>query len=166
MNNNNLINAIQMLTGIAVVIGLVMVFIELRQAKSLSLADITSEGYAEAIADFRAVMGENPAPILAKSCIDPDGLEPEEMVVLHAYFNSKIAQVSRLRVLEMVAEFGVPWQVVAQQQLNAVLVSEPGKKWFEQYIKADPELYAIGSNILEQGIDCADSMDWNLVLDD
>ena len=54
-------------------------------------------------------MGENPAPVIAKACITPKDLQPDEMVVLTAYFSSRVAQISRLRVLEAVAEFGVPW---------------------------------------------------------
>ena len=154
MSDSNLINAIQIATGLAVLIGLVMVFFELRQAKSLSLAELTSQGYAEAMADFRTVMGENSAEIIAKSCSAPEELEPAELIVLNAYYNSKIAQVSRLRVLEFVADFGVPWQVVAQQQLNEVMATKPGQAWFERHVKADQELYAIGSALLEKGIDC------------
>lgn len=155
MTDNQLINAMQIATGLAVVIGLIMVFIELRQAKALSLAEMTSQGYSEAMADFRTVMGENSAAIIAKSCIAPDQLQPDELVVLNAYYNSKIAQVSRLRVLEFVAEFGVPWQAVAEQQLNEVMATETGKAWFERHVKADAELYAIGTAIAERGIDCS-----------
>ena len=108
MSENKLFNAIQIATGLAVVVGLIMVFIELRQAKSLSLAELTSEGYAQAMADFRVIMGENSAAVIAKACTAPDELSFEETVILDAYYDSKIAQVSRLRVLEFVADFGVP----------------------------------------------------------
>ncbi len=136
MSTSNIVNAIQLITGLAAVVGLVVVFVELHQVKSLSLADITSEGYTEAIADCRAEVGDKPAPILANSFTRATDLQPEEMVVLHAYVNSKIAQVLRLRALETVADFGVPWQVVAQQQFSAVLSFEPGKAWFEQHLEA------------------------------
>ena len=158
---DNLFNAIQMATGLAVVIGLILVFIELRQAKSLSLAELTSQGYSEALADFRTVMGENPAPIIAKSCFDPDALNAEEMVVLHAYYNSKIGQISRLRVLELVADFGVPWHAVASQQLGEVLSTRPGRIWFERHLKADHEVYELGTKLLETGLDCTSLLSSN-----
>lgn len=163
---DNLFNAIQIATGLAVVIGLIMVFIELRQAKSLSLAELTSAGYAEALADFRTVMGDNPAPTIAKSCFNPKDLTAEEMVVLHAYYNSKIGQISRLRVLEMVAEFGVPWQIVANQQLSEVLSTKPGQAWFKRHLEPDKELYAMGLQILESGVDCSSSVETTSLLPD
>ncbi|MEM7099370.1 MAG: hypothetical protein AAF541_13995 [Pseudomonadota bacterium] len=154
MNENKLFNALQIATGVAVVIGLIMVFIELQQAKSLSLAELTSEGYAEVMADFRTVMGENSAEVIAKSCITPEQLNAQELVILNAYYNSKLAQVSRLRVLEFVADFGVPWQTLAHQQLQEVLATKPGQQWFEFHLKTDPELYGIGKKILATGVDC------------
>ncbi len=154
MNNNNLFNLIQLITGFALLIGLVLVFVELRQAKELSLAELTSEGYAEAMADYRTLMGENPAPTIAKSCFSPETLEPEDHIVLTAYYSSQIAQISRLRVLELVAQYGVPWQVLAQQQLQGVLDTEPGRTWFKRNFRVDSELYAIGQEIMTKGLDC------------
>ncbi len=156
MSDSNLLNWIQIATGVAVVVGLIMVFIELRQAKSLSLAELTSEGYAEATADFRTVMGENPAPIIAKSCYEPENLQPDELVVLNAYYSSKIAQVSRLRVLEQVGDFGVPWEQVAQQQLLEVLASPTGRQWFERQVQQDKKLYEIGQQVLARDLNCVE----------
>ena len=155
---NTLFNAMQMATGLALVIGLILVFVELRQAKSLSLAELTSQGYSEAMAEFRVVMGENPAPTIAKACLEPEALTPDEYIVLTAFYSGKIAQITRLRVLEVVAEFGVPWQTVARQQLAGVLETEPGRVWFERHFEVDPELYQIGMQLIEDGVDCANPM--------
>lgn len=150
-----LVDLIQIATGLALVIGLVLVFIELIQAKALTLAELTSQGYSEIMADARAVMGENPAPVIAKACLEPEALQPDEMLVLQAYYVSKVTQVTRLRVLELVADFGVPWQEVARQQIRDVVDTSPGQRWFEQQIKgADDTLYAIGKAIQETGVDC------------
>ena len=154
MTDNKLFNWVQMATGFALLIGLVLVFIELRQAKSLSLAELTSEAYAEAMADFRTIMGENPAPTIAKACYEPETLTPDELVVLNAYYNSKVAQVSRLRVLEEVADFGVPWEEVARQQLIEVMATKTGQLWFEAQVKQDPVMYEIGRELIELNVSC------------
>lgn len=154
MNSNNLFNLIQLVTGFALLIGLVLVFVELQQAKELSLAELTSEGYSEAMSEFRSLMGENPAPVIAKACYESEKITPEERVVLTAYYSLKIAQISRLRVLELVAEFGVPWQTLAKQQLVGVLDTEPGRLWFDRNFKVDTELYAIGQELIQAGLDC------------
>ncbi|MEM7217934.1 MAG: hypothetical protein AAF515_06180 [Pseudomonadota bacterium] len=161
-----LVDLIQIATGLALLLGLVLVFIELRQAKSLSLAELTSQAYSEAMADFRTVMGEDAAATIAKSCTNPDDLAPAEIVVLHAYYNSKIAQISRLRVLELVGDFGVPWKTIAPQQINEVVETEPGQRWFERHVQVDAELYAIGMGIVEAGVDCTSSIDTVTIIDD
>lgn len=162
MTNNNLFNAIQIATGLAVVIGLIMVFVELRQAKSLSLAELTSEGYSEALADLRAIMGENPAPIIAKACLTPDDITPDERLVLLAFYGSKVAQISRLRVLEQVADFGVPWEYAANQHLVGIVDNEPGRVWFKANLKVDPILYDMGLKIIEAGADCREPLQLQL----
>lgn len=156
MNNSNLFNVIQLITGLALLIGLVLVFFELRQAKALSLAELSSEGYSEIMSEFRSVMGENPAPVIAKACLEPDKITPDEQVVLTAYYNLKIAHIERLRVLELVAEFGVPWPMLAREQLARVLETEAGRSWFEQRFRVDTELYAIGQTLLQTDTDCRD----------
>lgn len=166
MQNNKLFNAMQMATGLALLIGLIMVFIELRQAKSLSLAELTSVGYSELMADMRTVMGENSAAVIAKSCMEPEKLEATEMVILDAYYNSKMAQVSRLRVLELVADYGVPWRSVAAQQIYSVVATKPGQAWFERHLRADPELYAMGMKIIETGVDCSSSLATTSIFDE
>lgn len=154
MDNNKLFNIMQVATGIALLVGLVLVFVELRQAKELTLAELSSQGYAEGLAEFRTIMGENSAAVIAKSCIAPESLTPEEMVILSAYYSGRVAQVSRLRVLEFVAEFGVPWQTLAVQQLSGILDTEPGRQWFNRNLQQDSELFAIGQKIIEGGEDC------------
>ena len=154
MTENRLFNIIQMGTGIALVIGLVLVFVELQQAKSLTLAQLTSDGYSEAMEEFRVLMGENPAPVIAKSCFAPDDLTPEEYVVLTAFYSGRIAQISRLRVLELVADFGVPWQALAEQQLVGILDTKPGREWFQRNLHADPELSAVAEVVIASNPNC------------
>lgn len=156
MNSSNLFNTIQLITGVALLIGLVLVFIELRQAKELSLAELTSEGYSEAMSEFRSLMGENPAPVVAKACFEPEKVTPDEQVVLASYYSLKMAHIERIRVLELVAEFGVPWPILARQQLAGVLNTELGRIWFERNFSFDAELYEIGQSLLEDMVDCKD----------
>ena len=99
-------------------------------------------------------MGENPAPIIAKACTAPDELQPDELVVLHAFYNSKLAQISRLRVLELVADFGVPWEGVAHQHLVDVVGTRPGRDWIDGHLMVDQELQALARDVIAAGADC------------
>jgi hypothetical protein len=158
MSENKLFNIMQITTGLALLIGLVLVFVELQQAKSLTLAQLTSDGYSDAMEEFRVLMGENPAPVIAKSCFKPEELTPDEYVVLTAFYNGRVAQISRLRVLELVADFGVPWQALAEQQLIGVLDTKPGREWFQRNLYSDPDLRAVGEMVIESNPDCKQTL--------
>ena len=58
MNSQQVANLVQIATGIALLIGLLLVLYELNQAKSLTLAELTSQGYSEVMDDNRTIMGE------------------------------------------------------------------------------------------------------------
>lgn len=144
----------QLLTGIAVVAGLMMVFYELRQAKTLALADLLSEAYSETLEDWRAVMGEYPAVALAKACHRPESLTREDMVILDAYYENALTQVSRLRVLENVGHFESHWELAAGSFMSPILRSEYGRWWFEHKITDDSQLQDIAKNALPRIEDC------------
>lgn len=145
----------QIATGLALLLGLALVWVELRQAKSLSLAELTSQGFSELTDNARTIMGENPAISISKSCFAPETLNEEDMVVLDAYYRAQAAQIDRLRILEAVADFGVPWQQYAEQLLADVLSQEFGRRWFEENLAFDPQLASIRDDILAVNIGCS-----------
>jgi len=159
MNREQIANFVQMATGIALVLGLVLVLWELRQAKSLTLAELTSQAFSEQMAEARTVMGEHPATAIAKACNDPDRVTKEDLIVLQAYYGSVMAQIWRLRILEDVEDFGVQWQSIGRESLIGLLSTEHGRWWFAQNVAGDPELAAIGEEILALDPSCADYMD-------
>lgn len=152
MTGERLFNYVQLATGVALLVGLLLVFVELQQAKALSLAELTSQGYSEVLADQRALMGENAAQTIARACEQPETLSSEDAVVLHAFYLNKITQLSRLRVLETIADFGVPWQRIAEDYLVDVLSTEPGRVWFETNLISDAELFEIGKRLMQEGV--------------
>ena len=50
MNSQTIANGIQTLTGIAVLIGLALVVLELRQSRGLARAQLAADGWAEGMA--------------------------------------------------------------------------------------------------------------------
>lgn len=146
----------QLLTGLAVVAGLLMVFYELRQAKTLALADLLSEAYSETLEDWRTVMGEYPAVALSKACHDPGSLTREERVILNAYYENALTQVSRLQVMENVGDFDSHWELAAGAFMSPILRSEYGRWWFEQVITEDTLLIEIAEQAQAEIVDCRD----------
>ena len=78
MNKNSFQDWVQILTGLALLIGLVLVVIEIRQSQTIALMEFTQAGYQEVFAFQRQRMGENPGPTLVKACLQPEQLTEEE----------------------------------------------------------------------------------------
>jgi len=154
MTNQSLVSWVQVITGIALLLGLALVMLELRQAKSLTLAELVSQGYGEALEDNRAVMGEQTALALSTACFEPDQLSQEQFVIVNAYFANQVLQASRWRVLDNIADFGVPWREIAQQQLTSVLAIPLGRQWFANAALVDPEMAQIGDLVLKRAHSC------------
>jgi len=147
MNSNRTSDLVHILTGAAVLIGLLLVFYELRQAKSLTLAELISQAYFEMLENDRTIMGENPSTALSKACYSPATLSREDLVILHAFYEGQMAQISRLRVLENIADFGVPWEGAALSFMMPVLATEHGKWWFGENYQSDPKMAEIAENV-------------------
>ena len=82
MNKSDLINAI---SAFAIVIGLVFVFVELRQSRELAEAELWTQLNGSMLSANLAVIGENAASAIAKSCHEPGALTPTEWEVLVHY---------------------------------------------------------------------------------
>ena len=78
MSKNRVQDWIQIFTGLALLAGLALVVVEMYQARLLATLQLVNDGYAENFAFKRQIMGDNPAPILTKACLNPEELtEPE-----------------------------------------------------------------------------------------
>ncbi len=132
-----------------------MVF-ELRQAKQLALAELASEGYSDTLNMNYALMGENPAAVIAKSCNKPGDLTNADLVVLDALYRAQLEQVARTRDLEMIADFGLEWESGVRTKLYALLSSAPGRHWYEVNLAREPSIREIAEEILKEAPDCSD----------
>lgn len=65
---------IQGLSAIAIVVGLILVVIELRQAEQIAQAQIWGESNSATMQIYETVMGEESAESLSKACFNPDEL--------------------------------------------------------------------------------------------
>lgn len=160
MDKEQITNIAQLGTGFVLIIGLLLVVYELNQAKSLTFAEMISQGYSESMQDSRTLMGENPAVAIAKSCDAPEDLTSEELLILRAYYNAQMSQIERLRSLEAVAAFGVPWPVFAQQILRPVLSTAHGRWWFERAVApGDAALLEVRDRIMASEPNCQTTAD-------
>ena len=89
MNPDKVANWIQITATIGVLIGIVLVVIELRQAKAIAHANFTANFFSETAQNSRSQMGENPAIVLAKACLRPNEISAQELFVLEGFFGSR-----------------------------------------------------------------------------
>lgn len=161
MDSNKVASWIQITATIGVLFGIVLVVIELQQAKAIARADTLSQFFAEVAQNARTQMGENPSVVLSKACLRPDEISEDELFVLDGYFSSRWALADRAYRLESVADFGAPWQTIARRSLKPVIRLEHGRKWISQTVSAlNPELTEIVSQMLEEtgSISCKQSL--------
>ena len=146
-----LIDLIQLITGIAVLIGLGLVVWELQQTRTLTRAQLTSDHWSEVLQNSRALLGENPAPILAKSCDSPESLSAAERAVTLAALDIRYFMAQRSRTIEEIADLGAPWELVARSNLRALLSNPIGlydyetfrdERWSNEYEPIIQELLA------------------------
>ena len=84
MDSNRPDNWIQITTGLAIVLGLVLVFWELQQGREATKSQLTHDtcDYYAQITATR--MGDEITPIVAKACERPDELTVTELMVYDA----------------------------------------------------------------------------------
>ena len=121
----------QLVAVLAVIVGLVLVVFELRQAQELARAQMIADQYAQIIQHRNTVMGENPARSMDKACSAPDSLSTEDVEVLVNYYFSLHTLVDRIRG---VAETGYHYENEEYEQMSVfyrqILDTHFGRFWW------------------------------------
>ena len=85
--------AIQLITGAAVLIGVVLVLIELQQTRALTYKQMVQDRLGAVVEHNSRVYGEDLATVLEKACSTPNDLAHSEAIILETYFHNQIQQV-------------------------------------------------------------------------
>ena len=150
MESNRVAQWVQVTATIGVLIGIVLVIIELQQAKALAEAEVVSGFFAELSQNNRALIGENPTGLLTKACLRPDEVTDEELFALDGYFNSWLTLAERTYRIEETASFGLPWAVVSKRLLRRVARLEQGRKWLGERSQESPYLKEVIAELLSE----------------
>jgi hypothetical protein len=141
----------QMVASIAVIVGLILVIVELRQTKVLVRAELASE-YSTAWDQRRfTLMGEDAALVVAKVCSNPGTLTMRDVVIYEAMLDDLWARIWRLQHIEAFADLGIPWEAEAAQNIRKSLHSAHGR-WYAAHIaptKWGPVLADIAARFVE-----------------
>ncbi len=91
---------VQVITGLAVVIGLVLVVYELRQTRDMVHHDMVNAGIAMRSEQMTSFTGENPAAAWVKGCLDPEKMTPEDVAVLYETISTLHLDAERVLMME------------------------------------------------------------------
>ena len=141
MKTLNTENLVQIITAIAVVIGLGLVVWELQQAKSLAFTQIVHGDMDGANQMLTSIYGEDLSRVLATACFKPTELDQPSGFVLDAYFDYQLMLIQRIRVQVNIAGFDSPWQIHAQRGIKEIISFPQGSRWLsdEDWYRKDPE---------------------------
>jgi hypothetical protein len=132
MNNKNIVDWIQILTGVAVLVGLILVIWELQQTRELARAELASDGWGEMMASSRSEMGETFAATRAKACFAPTQLTDSEILEMRAFNYILRAEVARMRGYAHIGEYDIGWRELAKNNIGVILGNKVGRVSYER----------------------------------
>ena len=92
--------AVQLITGAALLIGVVLVLIELQQTRTLTFSQMVQDRFTSIVDQDSRIYGENLADVFEKSCLNPEDLTLAEALTMDAYFGNQISQIIRYKSLQ------------------------------------------------------------------
>ena len=141
---------VQIAATIAVVIGLILVVIELRQAKEIAAAENANQFFVDLIANHRMAIGEDPAASLAKACTAPESLDARDRIVLRSYFRAWHSLAMRNRNVNDTGDFGVDWRIAVRLIFEREIAPYGhGRQVLREVSSTDAEVAEIATAVME-----------------
>jgi hypothetical protein len=150
VNSTTIANWVQIITGIAVVIGLILLIWELQQSRDVASAQLTSDAMDQILQIDLSEAGENPNVALTKACEDPNSLTNEDLWVLQSYYYANVGFILRAFLIEQrTGLYEGIWIEAAYARFEGVFSSRAGRVWWEARRKIYPqEIADLGDSIL------------------
>ena len=152
MNLERFSHYIQIISGVVLIVGIVLVVIELRQSKALAQAQLASDSWRVVIDRMIAQMGEDTPAAMAKACNNLP-LTDEEKVTLASRFQLQLAAIGRDQEVSRIAGFDDTQYRLIGSQFLPIFTTETGRRWWqsqrELYYRIAPTVAPIGDSILE-----------------
>ena len=125
-------NWIQLVTSIAVIVGLILVVYELQQARDLAQAQLTMDNYAIQASMLNTMKGESPSKSKATACINPSALTPEDMEVLSAYYQQLLFRTIYINQINKGSGLlDSNWEWIIERNFKIILQTDYGRAWWD-----------------------------------
>jgi hypothetical protein len=157
-------DVIQLLTLTSVIVGIVLVMYELRQAQNLAKAQLTADSFQLMQQQQSSLMGEDPAEALSVACLSPSTLSHKQKLILFDYHQGLFNRVRRsigIQANSGFSYFGDESYLRSNATFTLRLIgaTEYGRWWLEQTIGGEP-FASLWREAQNQGyFDCATAFD-------
>ena len=153
MDNQSASKWAQLLTTLAVVVGLGLVIWELQQARTLARLQLSSDAFSEALSDYRSLLGENFGETFTRACVGSE-LNNSERVQVLAFLENRLNGALRSRAMDSVQRSaGVQWEQMAEWRVQEYLAVPLGRQRFEKNKDAwVPALREIAERHIANGV--------------
>jgi hypothetical protein len=143
-------NWVQTITGIAIVVGLALVVIELQQNRDAVSSQLSNDGF-QIYTDFgTAMLGEDAADVIAKACETPSELTTADLVILDFFYSELERRTLRLKTLEERGGFyGDEWRTNKLGNWTMLFETSVGRAYWKLPIPRDQEVQRVGDALLE-----------------
>jgi len=142
LENSRVFAVVQIVTGLTVVLGLILVTFELQQTRELTRSQLVQEQLTLGMTEYIARYGENVGEHIAAACTESDTLGAEGAVVLDAVFNFQMWWVAKLklRIDQGLGGSALSWEEEALRRIRYIAGFPQGKAWLENYDSREPEI--------------------------
>ena len=153
MDTEKLSHWVQIVSGIALVAGLALVIIEMRQTKQLVRTQLIAESEALGLSRNLTLLGENPAKALAKTCDPNSEMSREEALVLNHLYYSHLYTVFRAYEVNTRGGFEDEyWKDIGEARLREIFATPHGRAWWlagTKSVKPTP-IHKLGNQLLNE----------------
>ena len=120
-------------TNAIVIVGLLLVIFELNQNHSLTRAQIQMDHYSNLNSHELALLGENPAAVLAKARNNHESLSAEERIIVNAHLTARIEQLSSLSMINHMGVTDEDWKNYIPFLVRTEFNYDYALNWWQDY---------------------------------
>ena len=147
--NTNWKEWLQILSNIAILVGIIFVYWEIQQNQTLTRIQLVSDGMMMRADRANSLVGENPTLVLEKACLSPDELTTSDKMILAQIFQSRISEAARNRRLYLASDIGIQYENDFQMAFVSMFNYEFGRDYYERTKeRLPPDLREIGDFVL------------------
>ena len=126
---------LQVVSNVAIVIGLGVVIYELDQNHQHVRAELVFEDYKNNLAHHLALLGDDPAAAIAVARVNPEELSEEQKIIVNAHFAYAYSRLSSMNFTADLGIFNANWKDVVPVVFETTYNYPYAKTWWADFRK-------------------------------